>query len=72
VVLVGSDNPLAQPLFHKDSDAVLFTEVLEFALSLVPTVKGQESFAGLPHLQAYRLIRATQLAEMGHVVSANR
>lgn len=67
-----SANPATVPNFWKDSDAILFSEIVEFALSLTPQTKGQEAFAGLPHLQAYRLIRATSLAEMGHDQLANR
>ncbi|KAI6109003.1 Sec23-binding domain of Sec16-domain-containing protein [Pisolithus croceorrhizus] len=36
------------------------------------TPKGQESFLGFPHLQAYKLIRAVYLAEIGHVQAASR
>ena len=49
----------------------LLSEILEFALSLSPP-KGQDAFGGLPHLQAYKLVRAFHLAEMGHVEIANR
>lgn len=34
--------------------------------------KGQEAFAGFPHLQVYRLIRALQLAEIGQTATAKR
>ena len=55
-----------------DPDPIIFSEVVEFALSLATPAKGQEAFAGLPHLQPYRLIRAASLAEMGHVQIAAR
>lgn len=71
VVLVGSESPLSLRNFAKDLDVTIFSEIVEFALSLSPA-KGQETFAGLPHLQAYKLIRAAYLAEMGHVEAANR
>jgi len=41
-------------------------------MSLVPTVKGQEPFHGIPHLQAYRFMRAVLLAEIGEIQLANR
>ena len=72
MVLVGCENPQTKPTFHADTDALIMSEIVEFALSLTPVAKGQESFGGLPHLQAYRLLRAAQLAEVGHVSLANR
>jgi hypothetical protein len=72
LVLLGSRNPIHWPTFHKDSDPIIFSEIAEFALSLATPPKGQESFHGLPHLQAYRLIRATSLAEIGYVDIAKR
>lgn len=55
-----------------DDDAIVLAEIVEFALSLAPLSKGQEPFHGLPHLQPYKLVRAVSLAEMGHVLAANR
>ncbi|KAJ7109395.1 Sec23-binding domain of Sec16-domain-containing protein [Mycena epipterygia] len=72
IVLLGSRSPQVWPSFYKDSDPVIFTEILEFSLSLAPPVKGQDAFYGLPHLQAYRFIRAMALAELGEVQLANR
>ncbi|KZT67726.1 hypothetical protein DAEQUDRAFT_712916 [Daedalea quercina L-15889] len=72
MVLLGSPSPSVSLNFAKDPDPLIFSEVAEFALSLAPPAKGQEAFAGLPHLQPYRLIRAAGLAEMGHVQLANR
>ncbi|KDR81637.1 hypothetical protein GALMADRAFT_152477 [Galerina marginata CBS 339.88] len=69
IVLVGSKNHTD---VMKDADAIIFSEILEFALSLVPAVKGQEPYHGLPHLQAYRFIRAVSLAETGDIQLANR
>jgi COPII coat assembly protein SEC16 len=71
MVLVGSDSPSSQRGFFRDLDVTIFSEIVEFALSL-STSKGQDSFSGLPHLQAYKLLRASHLAEMGHVELANR
>ncbi|KAJ1309534.1 hypothetical protein OPQ81_006307 [Rhizoctonia solani] len=72
VILLGSESPATSRNFEKDDDAMIFTEIAEYAYSLVPTVKGQEAYAGLPHLQAYKLIRAAKLAEMGHIALASR
>lgn len=72
VILVGSENPLLKPNFHVEDDPFIFSEVLEFAFSLVPTVKGQDAFSGIPHLQAYRLVQAFRLAEHGYVSLASR
>ncbi|KAG7452475.1 uncharacterized protein BT62DRAFT_878913 [Guyanagaster necrorhizus] len=72
LILAGSRSPQAWPNFHKDSDPIIFSEIVEFALSLATPTKGQEPFGGLPHLQAYRFIRAASLAEFGYVQLANR
>ncbi|KAJ6547614.1 Sec23-binding domain of Sec16-domain-containing protein, partial [Mycena capillaripes] len=72
IVLLGSRSPQIWPSFYKDSDPVIFTEILEFALSLAPPAKGQDAFYGLPHLQAYRFIRAMALAELGELQIASR
>lgn len=72
VVLYGAPSPHVKPNFWKDPDPIIFSEIVEFALSLTPPTKGQEAFPGVPHLQPYRLIRAAALAEMGHVQIANR
>ncbi|KAG1715700.1 hypothetical protein ID866_1463 [Astraeus odoratus] len=72
IVLVGSQSPHSKPTFARDFDTIIFSEILEFALSLKPTPKGQETFCGFPHLQAYKLIRAAYLAEIGLVQGASR
>ncbi|KAI0273647.1 Sec23-binding domain of Sec16-domain-containing protein [Gloeopeniophorella convolvens] len=72
VPLVGSRGPTASPNFHVDDDAIVFSEIVEFALSLAPQSKNQEPFNGLSHLQSYKLVRAASLAEMGHVQVASR
>ena len=72
LVLVGSANPAITPTFNKDQDSLILSEIVEFAHSLSPPQKGQEPFPGLPHLQPYRLIRAHQLAELGHIQLAAR
>ncbi|QRV85774.1 COPII coat assembly protein Sec-16 [Ceratobasidium sp. AG-Ba] len=72
MVLLGSESPAVSRNFEKDDDAIIFTEIAEYAHSLVPTAKGQEAYAGIPHLQAYKLIRAARLAEMGHLTLSTR
>ncbi|KAI6099871.1 Sec23-binding domain of Sec16-domain-containing protein [Pisolithus croceorrhizus] len=72
IILLGSQSPHSKPTFCKDFDATIFSEIMEFAFSLKATPKGQESFLGFPHLQAYKLIRAVYLAEIGHVQAASR
>ncbi|KAF5391379.1 hypothetical protein D9757_001871 [Collybiopsis confluens] len=72
IVLLGSRNPQSFSNFISDPDPIILSEIHEFALSLVPIPKGQEPFAGLPHLQVYRFIRAICLAELGDVAAANR
>jgi hypothetical protein len=71
-VLVGSASPTVIATFSKDPDSTILSEIVEFAYSLSTSPKGQEPFPGLPHLQPYRLIRAHQLAELGHVSLATR
>ncbi|KAI5122954.1 hypothetical protein M0805_006834 [Coniferiporia weirii] len=72
IVLVGSQSPQRNSAFLRDPDSLIFSEIAEFALSLHAPSKGQEAFMGFPHLQAYRLVRALQLAEMGHIPIAKR
>ncbi|KAG1753477.1 Sec23-binding domain of Sec16-domain-containing protein [Suillus lakei] len=55
-----------------DTDPIILSEIAEFALSLKSIPKGQEPFHGLPHLQAYKLIRASYLAEIGEIQAASR
>lgn len=70
LTLIGSNSPGLRRNFHLDIDAIRYTEVVEFALSLVPPVK--EPFSGLLHLQPYKLLRAWQLAELGLVKEATK
>ncbi|OSC99056.1 hypothetical protein PYCCODRAFT_1438667 [Trametes coccinea BRFM310] len=72
LTLLGSLSPSTSPIYFKDPDPIIFSEIAEFAMSLATPAKGQDAFAGLPHLQPYRLLRASYLAEMGHVQAANR
>lgn len=72
IVLLGSANPAITHNFCKDQDPFIFSEILEFALSLAPATAGQEAFTGFAHLQAYRLLRAWHLVEMGYDRQAQR
>ncbi|KAF2128715.1 hypothetical protein P153DRAFT_367072 [Dothidotthia symphoricarpi CBS 119687] len=66
IVLVGANhhqNPLELGV---DLDAVLLTEVYEFALSL----SAHGSSPAIPHLQVYKLAHAHQLAEYGYRAEA--
>jgi COPII coat assembly protein SEC16 len=72
IALLGSRSPQATHNFTSDPDPIILSEILEFALSLTPTAKGQEPFGGLAHLQPYRFIRAVHLAEVGDISLANR
>ncbi|KAG2144936.1 Sec23-binding domain of Sec16-domain-containing protein [Suillus cothurnatus] len=72
IVLIGSRNPHAWPSFYKDTDPIILSEIAEFAFSLKSVTKGQEPFHGLPHLQAYKLIRASYLSEIGEIQAASR
>jgi hypothetical protein len=72
VVLVGSQSPQILPNFTKDPDPFIFSEVVEFALSLAAPTRGQDPSQGIPHLQPYRFIRAMALAEIGDIQLASR
>lgn len=53
-------------------DGIMLTELVEFALSLIPVLKGQEAFSGIAYLQSYKLVHATRLAELGETAAAQR
>ncbi|KAL0581708.1 hypothetical protein V5O48_000290 [Marasmius crinis-equi] len=72
IVLLGAPNPHTSTKYIRDTDPIIFSEILEFALGLHTPAKGHEPFPGLPHLQAFRLIRAMYLAEIGEVSLAKR
>jgi hypothetical protein len=72
IVLVGSRSPQTWPSFARDPDPLILSEIVEFALSLTTTTRSQDAFQGIPHLQAYRFIRAMSLAEIGDITLANR
>ncbi|BGO91738.1 hypothetical protein NBRC10512_006220 [Rhodotorula toruloides] len=70
ITLVGS-SPLTGDAII-DLESVKLTELVEFAFSLVPTVKGHDAFVGFPHLQAFRLYHAAVLADAGNIPQAHR
>ncbi|BGP48551.1 hypothetical protein JCM10450v2_004427 [Rhodotorula kratochvilovae] len=70
ITLLGS-NPTAAD-HGIDLESIQLTELVEFALSLVPTIKGHEPFVGFPHLQAFRLYHAAALADAGHTAQAHK
>ncbi|KDN45951.1 hypothetical protein K437DRAFT_256366 [Tilletiaria anomala UBC 951] len=72
IVLLGSRNPTADPSYRTNLDFIIMTEILEFALGLAPVSKGTEPFTGLPRLQAFRLLHAYQLAELGEKTRAQK
>ena len=72
IVLVGSQSPQTLPNFAKDPDSLIFSEIVEFALSLAAIPRGQDPYQGIPHLQPYRFIRAMALAEIGDIQLASR
>ncbi|CAO1630454.1 unnamed protein product [Parajaminaea phylloscopi] len=72
MALLGAHNPMASSEFTQDLDHFILSEIYEFTFSLVPAAKNQEAFAGLPHLQAYRLAHAWQLVELGETKRAQK
>ena len=64
IVLLGANHKQgAIEIFH-DEDAILLTEVYEYATSILATHASTSAL--MPHLQAYKLQRAVMLAENGH------
>lgn len=66
VVLLGADHQSQPTEFFRDEDAILLTEVYEFAL----TVLASNSTASMPHLQVYKLQRASWMADDGRKAEA--
>ncbi|EIW70788.1 hypothetical protein TREMEDRAFT_61295 [Tremella mesenterica DSM 1558] len=68
----AADKPILL-LQQKDEDSTIIAEVAEYARSLIPLPKGQESpFAGLPGLLPEKLHRAWIAAELGEIDIATR
>ncbi|CAH7666401.1 Sec23-binding domain of Sec16-domain-containing protein [Phakopsora pachyrhizi] len=72
ITLLGDNGLIGDEKPGLNVEAVMFTEVLELALSLVHTVKNQDPFIGIPHLQAYKLGLCLEYAAHGIVDIANR
>ena len=70
--LLGAQDPLQNTLAANDLEAIILSEIIEFAFSLVPVPKGQEAYIGLPHLQAYRVLHACHLADAGQHSKAQK
>lgn len=67
-----AEGPRTEPLipYYKDSLSIRMTELLEFGLSL--SHNGKDSVQPLPHLQAYKVLRAYELCESGQLSMASR
>ncbi|KKA25407.1 COPII vesicle coat protein Sec16 [Rasamsonia emersonii CBS 393.64] len=68
IVLLGVDHRRFPFTFWHDDDAILLTEVYEFATSVL----AGNSAAVLPHLQSFKLQHAYQLAEKGYKSDAQQ
>ena len=66
VVLLGADHQGQPTEFFRDEDAILLTEVYEFAV----TVLASNLAASVPHFQVYKLQRASWLADIGRKLEA--
>jgi hypothetical protein len=66
VVLLGADHQNNPAEIYRDEDALLLTEVYEFAM----TVLANNLAASLPYLQVYKLHRASWMADTGRKAEA--
>ncbi|KKY22994.1 putative copii coat assembly protein sec16 [Phaeomoniella chlamydospora] len=66
IVLLGVDQ--RQPGFYNDEDAIILTEIYEFATSVLASHVSTSAL--LPHLQGYKFQRAVMLAETGFKTEA--
>jgi COPII coat assembly protein SEC16 len=60
VTLYGSPDGTVNP------EALIYSELVEYALSQAPVPKGKDAFSGIPHLLPYKLRKAWQLLEFGN------
>lgn len=67
IVLLGADHRQRPLSFHQDMDAIMLTEVFEFAVS---TLAAGSTGAPMPHLAAYKLQRANELTDAGRKTEA--
>ncbi|KAK4701487.1 COPII coat assembly protein SEC16, partial [Phenoliferia sp. Uapishka_3] len=70
--LVGGEVPTPFTADGLDLESIMLTELVEFAFSLTPAIKGQDPFVGFPHLQALKLQYASELADAGLVSQAQK
>lgn len=68
IVLLGVDHRRFPTTFSRDEDAILLTEVYEFATSILTG----NAAASLPHLQPFKLQHANILAESGYKAEAQQ
>ncbi|KAJ3130835.1 vesicle coat component [Physocladia obscura] len=69
LVLIGANHKFNLARFVKDFDALLLTEIFEYAQTLHNNI----GISGnLPHLQAYKLYYAQYLSEIGFVAEATQ
>lgn len=68
IVLLGVDHRRYPTTFSRDEDAILLTEVYEFATSVLTG----NAAASLPHLQSFKLQHASILAESGFKAEAQQ
>lgn len=67
IVLLGADHRQNPLTFHHDTDAIMLSEVLEFATT---TLAASSAGAPMPHLAVYKLQRANELTDSGMKVEA--
>ncbi|CEH17944.1 Regucalcin gene promoter region-related protein (RGPR) [Ceraceosorus bombacis] len=72
LTLLGAHSPAASTDYLRDLDHILLTEIYEFIGSLRPVAKGGETYPGLPHLQAFKMLHAHHLAELGDTKGAQK
>ncbi|KAG5463577.1 MAG: Sec23-binding domain of Sec16-domain-containing protein [Olpidium bornovanus] len=76
IVLVGADHTTSS--FHREPDALLRSEILEFALTFPAALGSQKggdvplASGVMPHLQAYKVAHAWKLCECGLLAEAMR
>lgn len=68
IVLLGADHRQQLYDFSRDDDAILLTEVYEFAMSTLAS----NTSSLMPYLQAYKLQHANLLAENGYKTEAQQ
>lgn len=67
IVLLGADHKVQPVALFQDHDAILLTEIYEFATGVLA---GGSSTGSIPHLAVYKLHRAVHLSEIGFASEA--